>query len=83
MGGLPAGGLGGLPAGGTGVLCPWGGGLPAGGGASFLGGLPAGGGGGFPAGGSPDQGGLLDRRPPCGQTDTCKNITFANYVCGR
>ena len=22
-------------------------------------------------------------RPPCGQTDTCKNITFANFVCGR
>ena len=21
--------------------------------------------------------------PPHGQTDTCKNITFANYVCGR
>ena len=23
------------------------------------------------------------RPPPCGQTDTCKNITFANFVCGR
>ena len=22
-------------------------------------------------------------RPPCGQTDTCENITFANFVCGR
>ena len=22
-------------------------------------------------------------RPPCGQTDTCKNITFANFFCGR
>ena len=22
-------------------------------------------------------------RPPCGQTDTCKSITFANIVCGR
>ena len=21
--------------------------------------------------------------PPCGQTHTCKNITFANFVCGR
>ena len=21
--------------------------------------------------------------PLCGQTDTCKNITFANFVCGR
>ena len=21
--------------------------------------------------------------PPCGQTDTCKNITFANFFCGR
>ena len=21
--------------------------------------------------------------PQCGQTDTCKNITFANFVCGR
>ena len=20
---------------------------------------------------------------PCGQTDTCENITFANFVCGR
>ena len=20
--------------------------------------------------------------PPCGQTDTCKNITFANFICG-
>ena len=23
------------------------------------------------------------RTPPCGQTDTCENITFANFVCGR
>ena len=23
------------------------------------------------------------RLPPCGQKDTCKNITFANFVCGR
>ena len=23
-----------------------------------------------------------DTPPPCGQTHTCKNITFANYVCG-
>ena len=22
------------------------------------------------------------RHPPCGQTDTCENITFANFVCG-
>ena len=21
--------------------------------------------------------------PRCGQTDTCKNITFANFVCGQ
>ena len=21
--------------------------------------------------------------PPCGQTDTCKNITFANFICGQ
>ena len=21
--------------------------------------------------------------PPCGQTHTCKNMTFANYVCGQ
>ena len=21
--------------------------------------------------------------PPCGQTDICKNLTFANFVCGR
>ena len=21
--------------------------------------------------------------PPCGQSDTCGNITFANFVCGR
>ena len=25
----------------------------------------------------------LRQTPPCGQTDTCKNITFANYVCWR
>ena len=24
-----------------------------------------------------------DSTPPCWQTHTCKNITFANYVCGR
>ena len=23
------------------------------------------------------------RHPPIGQTDTCENITFANFVCGR
>ena len=23
-----------------------------------------------------------DRDMPCGQTDTCENITFANFVCG-
>ena len=23
------------------------------------------------------------RHPPCGQTDTCENITFANFVYGR
>ena len=23
------------------------------------------------------------RHPLCGQTDTCKNITFANFLCGR
>ena len=29
-------------------------------------------------------GGYLPRySPPSGQTDTCKNITFANFVCGR
>ena len=28
--------------------------------------------------------GHVTRTPPhCGQTDTCKNITFANFVCGR
>ena len=26
---------------------------------------------------------LPPRLSPCGQTDTCKNITFANFVCGR
>ena len=26
---------------------------------------------------------ILGYHPSCGQTDTCKNITFANYVCGR
>ena len=25
---------------------------------------------------------MLGYHPPCGQTDTCKNITFSNYVCG-
>ena len=24
-----------------------------------------------------------DNPLPCGQTDTCENITFANFVCGR
>ena len=50
--------------------------------------------GGLLAGGSPCQGGHpamgrgretpLGKRPPspCGQTDTCKNITFSNYVSG-
>ena len=28
-------------------------------------------------------GGSLSGRPPCGQTDTCENIAFANFVCGR
>ena len=28
-------------------------------------------------------GGYLPRYTPCGQTDTCKNITFANFVCER
>ena len=27
--------------------------------------------------------GMLGSPPPCGQTDTCKNITFTNFVCGR
>ena len=36
--------------------------------------------GGFPWGGLPA---CTEADPPCGQTDTCKNITFANYVCGR
>ena len=27
--------------------------------------------------------GIAPPPPPCGQTHTCKNITFANYVCGR
>ena len=27
--------------------------------------------------------GATTRAPPFGQTDTCKNITFANFVCGR
>ena len=27
--------------------------------------------------------GHVTRMPPCGQTDTCKNIPFANFVCGR
>ena len=24
----------------------------------------------------------LRQTPPCGQTDTCENITFANFICG-
>ena len=28
-------------------------------------------------------GGVPAQVPPCGQTDTCKNITFADFVCGR
>ena len=27
--------------------------------------------------------GTRGRHPPCGQTDTCENITFANFVCER
>ena len=55
------------------------GGLPARGGVPAQGGLPR---------GSVCPGGCLLRvgyyhPPPRGQTDTCKNITFANYVCGR
>ena len=38
--------------------------------------------------GVPAQGGVYPsmqwgRHPPCGQTDPCENITFANFVCGR
>ena len=29
------------------------------------------------------QGATTHAPPPCGQTDTCKNITFAKFVCGR
>ena len=29
------------------------------------------------------QGGACPGTPPCGQTVTCKNITLANFVCGR
>ena len=44
------------------------------------GGVPGPGGG----GGVPGPGGLGGRRhPPCGQTDTCKNITLAQLRCGR
>ena len=25
----------------------------------------------------------MGQTPPCGQTDTCENITFANFVYGR
>ena len=33
---------------------------------------------------TPWTGTLLDREPlPCGQTNTCENITFANFVCER
>ena len=32
--------------------------------------------------GVPGPGGYLPRYSPCGQTDTCKNITFANFVPG-
>ena len=47
------------------------------------GGVPAQGG--LPAGGVPAQGGTCPGTSPrhCGQTDTCNNITFANFVCGR
>ena len=27
--------------------------------------------------------GSTTHAPPCGLTDTCKNITFANFFCGR
>ena len=25
--------------------------------------------------------GVCGRHPPCGQTDTCENITFTNFIC--
>ena len=31
---------------------------------------------------TPQDGDPLGQRPPCGQTDTCENISFANFVCG-
>ena len=74
--------------------CTWSGGTWSRGGVPGWGGVP-GPGGGAPGlggylvwGGAPGPGGYLVgghlvRYPPCGQTHTCKNITFANYVCGR
>ena len=45
----------------------------------------------LPGGSVPAQGGVPARgegylprySSPCGQTDTCETITFANFVCGR
>ena len=34
-------------------------------------------------GGMCARGGGVYHARPCGQTDTCENITFANFVCGR
>ena len=62
-----------------GDTCPGGGGVPARG-CTCPGGVPARG---YLAGGYlPAQRGTCPDTPPCGQRDMCKNITFANFVCG-
>ena len=93
LGGVPAQGVVYLPRGYLlGVYLP--GGVPAQGvyllgvylpGVYLPGGVPAWGGGCLP-GRCTCLGQYLPRYshppPPCGQTDTCKTITFANFVCG-
>ena len=76
QGGVPA-QRGGVPA--QGVYLPRGVYQP--GGAPAQGDVPAQGG--VPSRGVPAQGGTCPGTPPCGQTDMCKNIIFANFVCGR
>ena len=85
--------LGGVPAGGVptqGVCLLWG--VPAGGctypgevylpgGCTCQRGVPAQGR--VPAQGVYLPGGTCPGTPPRGQTHTCKNITFSNFVCGR
>ena len=77
LGAVPARGYlpGGVPA--WGAYLPRGGTCP--GGCICQGGVPARG---MYLPGGTCLGGTCPDTPPCRQTDTCENITFANFVCG-